>query len=106
MSRRNNRNLLGCSSCPLCCCKRRCSLSWRKSRLFVSSSSVLNSVISFIFIELSCPHVMACQKLRAHRQLVGSQTRRLARHRFRHTVQLKQNVAGTHRSDPVLGLTF
>src|SRR5437773_2717348 len=49
-SRRNKRNLLGCSSWPLCCCKRRCKLSWRKSRLLVSNSSVLNSVISFIFI--------------------------------------------------------
>src|SRR5205814_7823942 len=46
ISRRSRRNLLGCSSWPLCCCKRRWSLSWRKSRLFVSNSSVLSSVIS------------------------------------------------------------
>src|SRR6266496_5061233 len=45
-SRRNKRNRLGCSSWPLCCCKRRCRLSWRKSRLFVSNSSMLISTIS------------------------------------------------------------
>src|SRR6266478_2379221 len=49
---------------------------------------------------------MTCEKLRAHRQLVRCKTQRLPRDRFRHTVQFKQNVARSHRRDPVLGLAF
>ncbi len=50
--------------------------------------------------------MVPCEKLRAHRQLVRRQPQGLPRHRFRHAVQLKQNVARPHRGDPKLGLAF
>src|SRR5438094_1455660 len=107
MSRRSKRNLLGCSSWPLCCCKRRCRLSWRRSRLLVSNSSVLSSMISFIFmVSLGGGDVVPTQKLRAHGQLVRCQPKRFTRDRLGHAVQLKQNVARPHRRDPMFGLTL
>ena len=49
---------------------------------------------------------MAGEKLRAHRQFVGREAQRFARDRFRYAIQLKQNVAGPHRRDPIFGLAF
>src|SRR5207245_7628976 len=88
-------------------CKRRCRLSWRRSRLLVSNSSVLSSITSFIFmVSLDGSDVVPTQKLRAHGQLVRCQPKRFTRDRFRHAVQLKQNVARPHRRDPMFGLTL
>src|SRR5437867_11629501 len=50
--------------------------------------------------------MMSCKKLRAHRQLVRGKAQRFACDRFRHAVQLKQNVTRTDCRDPVLGLPF
>src|SRR5437868_2290210 len=79
MSRRSKRNLLGRSSWPLCCCKRRCRLSWRKSRLLVSNSSVLNSVISFIFILARQPQygaaLLSCRAESRHLLLLSAAER-------------------------------
>src|SRR5438128_4870778 len=50
--------------------------------------------------------MVTCQKLRAYRQLVRCKTQRFACDRFRHAIQLKQNVTRTHRCDPVFGLPF
>src|SRR5205814_608331 len=49
---------------------------------------------------------MTCEKLRAHRQLVCCKAQRLPRDRFRHAIQLEQNVARPYRGDPVLRLAF
>src|SRR5437764_7142291 len=50
--------------------------------------------------------MMSCKKLRAHRQLVRGKAQRFACDRFRHAVQLKQNVTRADCRDPVLGLAF
>src|ERR1700757_170918 len=50
--------------------------------------------------------MVPCEKLRAHRQLAPRQPQGLPRHRFRHAVQLKQNVPRPHRGNPKLGLAF
>src|SRR5438094_7973760 len=49
---------------------------------------------------------MTCYKLRARRQLVCCKAQRLPRDRFRHAIQLEQNVARPYRGDPVLRLAF
>src|SRR5690242_18742190 len=46
------------------------------------------------------------EELRAHRQFVRRQAQRFTRDRFRNAIQLKQNVARTHCSDPKLWLAF
>src|SRR5438552_4060664 len=57
-------------------------------------------------VSLSGSDVVPTQKLRAHWQLVRCQPKRFTRDRFRHAVQLKQNVARPHRRDPMFGLTL
>src|SRR5213592_1705829 len=49
---------------------------------------------------------MTCEKLRPHRQFVSCEPQRFTRDRFRHAIELKQNVAGPHGCDPRLGLAF
>src|SRR5438477_2295437 len=49
---------------------------------------------------------MACEKLRPHRKFVGCEAQRFTRDRFRHAIELKQNIAGPHGCDPRLGLAF
>src|SRR6266542_1492399 len=49
---------------------------------------------------------MTSKKLRAHWQFICCKTQRLPCDRFRHTIQFKQNVAGSHRGDPELGLAL
>src|SRR5207237_6061809 len=72
----------------------------------LSSIPKLSRTASSVSWCLRSPNVMARKKLHAHRQLVSCQSQRLARDRFRHTVQLKEDIAGPHGGDPGLRLAF
>src|SRR5262245_42969438 len=87
---------------------------WKSSSLSscrrAEGSLLLSSLSSFVFItrirRLGRGRAMAGEEFGADRQLVGSETERLAGDRLGDAVQFEQDVAWADGGHPVFGLAF